>query len=371
MDARFNNVGEPPGTFIGEEIAARGWMQRDLAFILGVAEQSVNQIINGKRGISAEMAKALADAFGTSAEVWANLQRAHDLHRARSPDPGVARRGRVQAHYPLREMIKRGWIIDAESSLIETHVARFFEVSSIDEVPHLAHAAKKTSYYEEVPASQLAWLFRVRQIAKSITAPKYSESKLRRALNELSTLRAEPEEVRHVPRILHDAGVRFIIVEGLSGGKIDGVCFWLKSQPVIGMSLRFDRIDNFWFVLRHEIEHILRGHGKAREIIDVDMEVNMENVSDEEALANTAAADFCVPSDKMKSFYLRKHPYFSERDVIGFARRNNVHPGLVVGQIRRMTNRWDFLVRHLAKFRAHILRTAMVDGWGDIAPVDM
>ncbi|KAI1694314.1 hypothetical protein Ddc_22202 [Ditylenchus destructor] len=56
----------------------------------------------------------------------------------------------------------------------------------------------------------------------------------------------------------------WFFVEALSGSKIDGACFWLDAhKPVIGMTLRFDRIDNFWFVLRHEIEHVLREDGRT------------------------------------------------------------------------------------------------------------
>ncbi|MFX8692489.1 hypothetical protein ABTM44_18400, partial [Acinetobacter baumannii] len=78
----------------------------------------------------------------------------------------------------------------------------------------------------------------------------------------MAEMREAPEETRNVPRLLQEAGVRFVIVEGLPGSKIDGVCFWLDDKsPVIGMSLRFDRIDNFWFVLRHECAHVLHGHG--------------------------------------------------------------------------------------------------------------
>ena len=43
-----------PGYYIKEEMEARGWSQRDLAFILGVPEQAINPILNGKRGISPE-----------------------------------------------------------------------------------------------------------------------------------------------------------------------------------------------------------------------------------------------------------------------------------------------------------------------------
>lgn len=70
---------QPPGYFIRQELEARGWTQRDLAFVLGIHEQAVNMIISGKRGISSEMAKALGDAFGVNHEFFANLQRAYDM----------------------------------------------------------------------------------------------------------------------------------------------------------------------------------------------------------------------------------------------------------------------------------------------------
>ena len=99
-----------PGFYIKEEMEAREWLQRDLAFILGVPEQAVNMILAGKRGISADMALALADAFDTDRDFFANLQKAYDLAHARTPDPSVALRGSMQSQYPVREMIKRGWI---------------------------------------------------------------------------------------------------------------------------------------------------------------------------------------------------------------------------------------------------------------------
>lgn len=69
----------PPGYFIREELEARVWTQRDLAYILDVPEQAVNLILSGKRGISPEMAKALGKAFDVSPEFFLNLQNAYDL----------------------------------------------------------------------------------------------------------------------------------------------------------------------------------------------------------------------------------------------------------------------------------------------------
>ncbi len=168
-----------------------------------------------------------------------------------------------------------------------------------------------------------------------------------------------------------ECGVRYIIVEGLPSGKIDGVCFWLDPHsPVIGMSLRLDRIDNFWFVLRHEIEHVLRGHGKRDAIIDIDI-YQSDPANEEEHIANQSALVFTIPEGEVRSFIARKQPFLSERDILGFARRVQVHPGIVVGQVQKQTGRFDLLRRHLVKVRQFATSGAMVDGWGQVAPVSL
>jgi HTH-type transcriptional regulator/antitoxin HigA len=162
-----------------------------------------------------------------------------------------------------------------------------------------------------------------------------------------------------------------VVAEGLPGGLIDGVCFWLgPSTPVIGMSMRFDRIDNFWFVLRHECAHVAHGHGKSHVIVDEDIEEkSLLPNNEEERIANAEAAEFCVPSEQMRSFYLRKNPFFSESDVLAFSKRMNIHPGLAVGQLQRMANRYDLLRKHLVRVRTHLAGSMMMDGWGDVVPV--
>jgi HTH-type transcriptional regulator / antitoxin HigA len=365
-----------PGIYLKEEMDERGWLQRDLAFILGVPEQAVNVILSGKRGISPDMALALGEAFDVPAEFFANLQKAYDLSRANPPNPSVAVRGRIQSQYPVREMIKRGWLIDGDSAMLQGQLTRFFDVASPDDIPFLAHAAKKSSYEErDISPAQLAWLFRVKQIARSVEVPAYSERALRDALAKLATLLYAPEETRHVPKILMDAGVRLIFVERLPQANIDGVCFWLEpASPVIGMSLRYDRIDNFWFVLRHEIEHVLRGDGKTDEIIDELDGVRASTESslpEEERAANRAAADFCAPSEKVDSFIVRKRPYFYEKDVLALARIVNRHPGLVVGQMQKKLNDYAYLKRYQVKVRALALTGAIADGWGQTTPVSM
>lgn len=360
-----------PGEFIQEELDVRGWSQRDLAYILDMDESALNKLIKGKYGISPDMAKAFARAFDVDDDFFANLQKAYDVAHAREPDPAIESRARLQGIYPVREMIRREWLQDVDATLMNAQLARFFRTPN-DNILEISHAARKTNSGEDATPTQLAWLYRVRQLAEYVQCGPYSQAALEDGMHRLRALMVEPEEIRHVPRLLEECGVRLVLIEGLPGGKIDGICLWLDNKsPVIGMSLRFDRIDNFWFTLIHECEHVLRGHGRDQEIIDVSLEQAGEMIPEEERLANEAAAEFCVPQEKLNSFIVRKSPLFSERDVVAFAKLIGVHPGIVVGQIQKKTERWDFLKRLQVKFRHVITRTAMVDGWGHIAPVQI
>jgi HTH-type transcriptional regulator/antitoxin HigA len=136
------------------------------------------------------------------------------------------------------------------------------------------------------------------------------------------------------------------------------------------MSLQHDRIDNFWFVLRHEIEHVLQGHGREQEMIDTDLDKASDDDADE-SIANSAAADFCAPTEKLDSFLMRKHPFYYEKDVVAFARLHNRHPGIVVGQIRRRLSRYDYLTRYLVKVRQFVLPGSIADGWGQTISVSL
>jgi HTH-type transcriptional regulator/antitoxin HigA len=376
-DPQNQPASEPSAAYPAELLRAlmneRGWSQSDLAYVLGLKDPSaITQILSGKRGLSAVMVKLLATAFDTPAEVFSRAQAAYELRQAPDPEPGVIARARIQTEYPLREMMKRGWFKkDATPAELEAQLRSFFEVKSLVDVPRLPHAASRTGY-DDIPASQLAWLFRVRQLAREMPTPIYSREALQKALESMRGMLSDPDETRRIPRMLHDCGVRYVVVEHLPGSKIDGVCLWLdKQSPVIGMSLRFDRIDNFWFVLRHECSHVLHGHGQAVAIVDSDMEQPKQNVTAEEQIANSEAAEFCVPSESIKSFYLRKNPFFSESDVLAFSKRMKVHPGLAVGQLQRVANRYDILRKHLVKVRHHLAGSMMMDGWGDVVPVEI
>ncbi len=378
MDIYSSDI-RTPGQLIEALLNERGWNKRTLAVVLAVDEATVNRWISDKQAVNASIAISLEDVLEAPAERFLELQRAFDLAKARfaqRPDPTRRTRAQLFGSLPVAAMIKRGWIEAndvRDIRAVEKGLAKFFGVDSVDQIEVMPHAARKTEVNRDASPTQVAWLNRVRSIADELIVPPFNPEALDRVLPRLHQLTVAPEETRHVPRLLAECGVRFVIVEALPSAKIDGVCFWLDdASPVVGLSMRHDRIDNFWFVLRHELEHVRLGHGRTAMILD-DLEgegggVGPE-VPEEERLANAAAQEFCVPSSKMESFVARKAPFFSERDLTAFAKLLGVHAGLVAGQLQHRTGRYDRFRQHLAGVRTHIRANAAVDGWGDVYPV--
>ena len=368
-----------PGQLIEELLEARGWSKRTLAIVLGYDESTIGKVISGKRSVDAHLALVLGDVFDIEPDRFLELQRSFDLAQARliaKPDPKRRTRAHLFGGLPVAEMIKRGWL-EAEDvrdvQTVERALAKFFGVAAVEEIEILPHAAKKTNVFGPATPVQISWLHRVKQIASGMLTPRFSIAAAENAVRRLRTLLMAPEEARNVPRILAEAGIRFVIVESLPAAKIDGVCLWLDDEaPVIGLSLRHDRIDNFWFVLRHELEHVIQRHGRSEMMLDADLEGQggSDGLPQEERMANEAAAEFCVPQDSLAQFIARKSPFFAERDIIGFSRTLQIHPGLVAGQLQRRTNRYDRFRAHQVKIRSIVSPGSMVDGWGDVAPTD-
>lgn len=361
----------PPGEFLREELEARGWTQADLADILGRPYPVVNEIVAGRRGISPETARGLAAALGTSAELWMNLEAAYQLWRAGGDDGGVvSRRARLYSLAPMKDMLRRGWIEPSDSiDVLEKRVLSFLEISSVDDQPRFpAHAARKSTSYGSCTPAQTAWLFRARQLARAVHVAPFSRENCGQALDRLRLLLHVPQEARHVSRVLSDAGIRLVIVQPLPAARIDGACFWLDaSSPVIVLSLRFDRIDYFWFTLMHELAHVFRGEA----VIDFDLDATPDSTElpEEEQFANRFAADQLIQRQQLDSFIARVRPLYSARRIEAFAQLMKVHPGIAVGQLQhRKEVAWSSFKKLLVPIREFITASSLTDGWGSVLP---
>jgi HTH-type transcriptional regulator / antitoxin HigA len=355
----------PPGEFILDEIEARGWTQDSLADILGRSAKFVSQLIGGKKRIEPRTALELGAAFGTSAELWMNLESAYRLGIERQEQDAVGRRAKLYEIAPVRDMVRRRWIHGCENiEELEREVRQFFADFCG------SAAARKSTPYDTMTLVQRAWLQRVYQLARSMPDGKlYSRENMVKALDRLHALTVSEHEVSKVPCILADMGIRFVVVEPLPRSKIDGAAMWLDSKrPVVAVSLRYDRIDGFWHTLCHELIHVLHGHAWS---VDDDL-VNNEKIgssdcSEQERLADAEASNFLIPGNTLDSFITRHRPRFSKINIVRFANLHQIHPGIVVGQLQhRKAIRYSHSREMLVSVRGILTETAVTDGWGHI-----
>jgi HTH-type transcriptional regulator / antitoxin HigA len=361
----------PPGEFLKDELEARGWSQTDLADIIGRGITVVNEILAAKRGITPDTAQALGDAFGSSAQFWLNLETAYRLSLL-GHDDVVSRRARLRAKAPYREMIRRHWIDDPKNiDVLERQLLDFLGISELDQEPKFAHAARKSTSYDERPTPpQIAWLCRARQLVPAVASNSYSKGRLPELVKELRALTEAPENARHVPRLLSSYGIRFLMIEPLAGTKIDGASFMSRGSPVIVLSLRYDRIDHFWHTLMHELGHVWNGDGLMldQEIVS-DRGPLMGERPEVEQLADAFAVNALIPQDKMDDFVIRVRPLFSSIRVQQFAKTMKVHPGIVVGQLQHKHEiSYANLRKLLVPVRQIVIRAALTDGWGSQLP---
>lgn len=362
----------PPGDYIKEELEERGLTQRDLADILGRAPHTINSIISGKTGITADTARGLAAAFDTSPELWLNLESTWQLHRKPpTAESAVAHRASLYGKAPIRDMIKREWLTSTSDPVIlEQQVCDFFGIASLDIEPeYWPHAARKSTDYAGVEPELNAWLIRCRHVARAQPLPvKGPEKSLFESfMGDLRTLCSDPDNVRHVPDALSATGIRFVVVESLPKAKTDGVCFWLtEDEPAIALTLRMDRLDSFWFTLAHELAHVANRDGvDSMPTIDEDLAGGGDDRPAAEAAADRFAQDWLIPEAAVSDFVAERNGYYTRSQILKFAESVDVHPAIVVGRLQHEGEiPWSHFRNLIVNVRDRLLETAPSDGWG-------
>jgi HTH-type transcriptional regulator/antitoxin HigA len=371
------NIVVSPGEAISKFLREYGWNQKDLADVLGIPAPNVSNLITGKRRVTLDVARQLASVFSTDIGYWLNLDvayRSHDLFGGNPLDENLARRAELFKIAPVGEMIKRRWIQNTDDlDLLTKQVLGFYGANSLEEITaKIPYAARKSSSYLKETASERLWMQRVKQLAPAVSVTtKFTDATFAAAMERFKSLLGYPESSRHIPKVLADAGIRFVVVERLPQTSIDGVCLWLdKSSPVIGMSLFHDRMDSVWFTLFHEMFHVKNRDGLTApptvdsRLVGEDAAVGNEK-PDIEQRADAFGSSSLIPAAEMDNFITRISPLYTKPRILGFAKRIGVHPSIVIGQLQHKREiAWSQHRDLLARVRGILTEVTCPDGWG-------
>jgi HTH-type transcriptional regulator/antitoxin HigA len=128
-------------------------------------------------------------------------------------------------------------------------------------------------------------------------------------------------------------GVHFIVEPHLPHTPLDGAAIRLPDgSPLVALTLRYDRLDNFWFTLCHELAHVaLHFDGGETEAFFDDLD--QAGLDAFERDADNWATEGLISADSWRNADLGRTP--SEGKILSFARRYRIHPSIPAGRIRR------------------------------------
>jgi HTH-type transcriptional regulator / antitoxin HigA len=320
-------------------LAELGLKQKDLADILG-SKSRASEVLNRKRDLNVDMIRLIHE----------RLQIPADILIGQPSQEGPSDQEIAWEKFPLREMQKRGWFdMDlAEGKTGEQLVRSFFARTSAHRAPALLRRTLNGSLKEENQYSIYAWVARVLIRARELKRPevRYVQGSITdEFLRQLAKLSRSTEGPLLAREFLAMKGILLVVEPHLPKTRLDGAAILDEDgAPVVGLTLRYNRVDHFWFTLMHELVHVQRHLGRqSSTFVDETEGVRGGEFDDDEreAEANIFAAEAFIPRQVWKS----SEAYRTKRkdSVVKLADSLMIHPAIVAGRIQRETGRYNIL----------------------------
>jgi HTH-type transcriptional regulator / antitoxin HigA len=324
-----------------------GLNQQGLVPFIG-SRSKVSEVLNRRRPLTLAMMRALHKGLDIPSDV---------LLREPGMDFPDDFSGINWSGFPLVEMAKRGWIRitnDIKENAEEIIRGLIEQAGGVRVVAaalfRKSQGSRQNSKMD--PYALCAWCLRVLIIArKSPLENRYKKGSLNsKALGEIARLSYFHNGPLLAKEYLAKQGIHIIIVPHLPRTYLDGAVMLLEDgTPVVGLTIRYDRVDHFWFCLLHELAHVARhlsGNEKDIFIDDLDFRGHEAEIIDKkESEADELAQNALIPRKIWE-----KHPIKSQtitRDVEDLSEQLKIHPAIIAGRIRFERKNYKLLSKYV------------------------
>jgi HTH-type transcriptional regulator / antitoxin HigA len=330
--SHVNSLQELPLALIKARIA-NGLTQAELADKVGVKMQQIQRYESEKYD-SASVKTLLKIAEILNIKINADVQ----IKTVLAPENLNVN------NYPFKQMYQRKWFGNFSGSyndaVLDSRnlIEKFFESTGNS---NLQYSLTKKSIRLGSTLNQFAlnaWYAQVLFKAKNQSIKKVFEKNIISDswLRTLAELSMEDHGPAKAADYLKNSGIRFIIEPQLEGTFLDGAALLLEdNSPIIALTLRHDRLDNFWFVLFHEIAHIFLHLSESLTVIFDDLDIKIDGIEQE---ADAFALNALIPDNVWKKSLVRFSQ--STETILNQAKTLKVHQALIAGRIRRETGRY-------------------------------
>lgn len=312
----------------------RGLKQSDLVPYFGTRSR-VSEVLGRKRPLTVPMIRALSIGLGISADTLIGLASVNEEKSEDSVD---------WSKFPVKEMVARGWLAKLSSKATKSADELVKNFIADVGLQFGATAFRRTigghAYSPTTKYALHAWLARVIQKARTAKDPARSftpEVFSAEFLREIAQLSWFEQGPLLAVEFLEKHGIVVVMEPQLKGTALDGAA--LKDSdgtPIVALTLRQDRLDNFWFTLLHEVAHLWKHVSQDETFLD-DLDASSEDRREVEA--NRLAREAFIPRVTWKRSDAFMAP--SKENIDALARELKISPAVIAGRLRRELNNFQ------------------------------
>ncbi len=340
--ARFSFEKPDPVEAILFRMTEQGLRQTDLVPYFG-SRSRVSEVLARKRPLTVQMIRDVSVGLGISTDILVGSP------SAPSSAEGEADSSLEWDKFPAKEMERHGYFRDLKSAVDQSYsdLAKAFYSSVFGTAEAAPLLARRGLRGDAVNVKSrygvMAWKARVLLLARRERAerglPIFNVADLDSAfLVQVAKLSWHPNGIRLALELIEGIGIPVVIEPRLTGTHLDGAAILdVDGTPVVGLTLRLDRIDYFWFTLLHELAHVMK-HLSAPGDAFLDRLEDHEATEALEIEANKIAKDALIPRAAWRRSEIAIAP--TRQRIQNLARELSVHPAIVAGRVRRETGNY-------------------------------
>lgn len=324
-----------PITAIKFRMEQQGLTQKDLVPYIG-SQPKVSAVLNGKRELSKEMIRKLHAGLSIPYEVLMG-----------KPGASLEAQRYFAGNFPFKEMVENGYFpgftqLRQAKAIAEDLLENFFAVFQ-GEPPSPIYC--KSSDRSIAENNLLAWQARVLNLIVDEQLPPFRLENLdARFFRDLLRFSDYEKGLQLVGEHLNKAGIHFVILKHLPLTYLDGASFMAQDdRPVVGLTLRWDRLDNFWFTLFHELGHVKLHLAQNPEVAFFD-DTEVDGRSDGnpyELEANQFAREWMVPETVWQREIEPQLEGIEAMDILYISQTYSIPPAFLAGRIRYETKQYS------------------------------
>lgn len=333
-----NHPVRPPTPLEAIEFAMdqKGLKQKDIVPFIG-SKSKVSEVLAGKRKLSLKMIRALHEGLGIPADT---------LLREPGKELPETLADVDWAQFPVKEMAKRGWLEGAKDLMDRAEEAVRNLMAQVGQADCLPTAYYRCGIFRTAADIDMyavqAWLLGVQLKAQHVeTTGSYEGNLDETFLSRLARLSMFSDGPQKAVEYLSSKGIKLIVEPHFPHTKLDGAAILQSGVPVVALTLRYDRIDSYWFTLLHECAHVIKHLSENNSLILDDFE--SEAVDAREHEANVLARDAVVPIEIWQGHKVTKVKSPKKEHIIDLASQMEVHPALIAGRVRYERGRYNIL----------------------------